>query len=49
MRRTVLPTFKINKQVGVFADFANFYGKGQNIHVDHFGPLHAFGNKTGRH
>jgi hypothetical protein len=42
----VLPTFNINKQVGVFADFANFCGKGQNIHLDLFGPFHAFHNKT---
>src|SRR5258708_37618388 len=42
----VLPTFNINKQVGVFADFANFYGKGQNIHVQLYGPFHAFSNKT---
>ena len=25
----VLPTFSITKRVGAFADFANFYGKGQ--------------------
>jgi hypothetical protein len=42
----VLPTFNINKQVSVFADFANFYGKGQNIHADPFGPIHAFSSKT---
>jgi hypothetical protein len=42
----VLPTFNINKKVGVSADFANFYSKGQNIHVDLFGPFHAFSNKT---
>ncbi len=42
----VLPTFNINKHVGVFADFANFYGKGQNIHVQLYGPFHAFSNKT---
>jgi hypothetical protein len=42
----VLPTFNINKQVGVFADFANFYGKGQNVHLDLFGALHGFSNKT---
>ena len=42
----VLPTFNINKRVGVFADFANFYRDGQNIHVDLFGPFHAFGNRT---
>jgi hypothetical protein len=42
----VLPAFNINKQVGVSADFANFYSKGQNIHVDLFGFSHAFGNKT---
>jgi hypothetical protein len=42
----VLPTFNINKKVGVSADFANFYSKGQNVHVDLFGPFHAFSNKT---
>jgi hypothetical protein len=49
----VLPTFNINKQVGVFADFANFYGKGanfvgndQNIHVELYGVFHGFQNKT---
>jgi hypothetical protein len=49
----VLPTFNINKQVGVFADFANFYGKGanfvgkdQNIHVELYGVFHGFHNKT---
>lgn len=42
----VLPTFNINKQVGVFGDFANLYRKDQNIHVDLFGPFHAFTNKT---
>ena len=42
----LLPTFNINKNIGVNADFANFYSKGQNIHVDLFGPYHAFGNKT---
>jgi hypothetical protein len=25
----VLPTFNINKQIGVFADFTNFYGSGK--------------------
>lgn len=39
-------TFNINKQVDVSADFANFYGKGQNIHVQLYGPFHAFSNKT---
>jgi hypothetical protein len=42
----VLPTFNITKNIGVSADFANFYSKGQNIHVDLFGPVHAFGNRT---
>ena len=42
----LLPTFNINKQVGVFGDFANFYSKGQNVHVQLFGALHAFSNKT---
>jgi hypothetical protein len=41
-----LPTFNINEQIGVFADFPNFYSKGQNVHGDVFGPLHAFGNET---
>jgi hypothetical protein len=41
-----LGTFNINKKVGVFADFANFYGKGQNLHVQLYGPFHAFSNKT---
>ena len=41
-----LGTFNINKQVGLFADFANFYAPGQNIHVQLYGVLHAFGNKT---
>ena len=42
----VLSTFNINKQIGVFADFTNFYGNGKNIHATTFGPLHAFTNKT---
>ena len=41
-----LATFNVNKQVGVFADFANFYATGQNLHVELYGVLHAFGNKT---
>lgn len=41
-----LGTFNINKQVGLFADFANFYATGQNIHVQLYGVFHAFGNKT---
>ena len=41
-----LGTYNINKQVGLFADFANFYTTGQNIHVQLYGVLHAFGNKT---
>jgi hypothetical protein len=42
----VLPTFNINKQVGVFADFANFYAKNQNAHVELYGALHGFLNKS---
>jgi hypothetical protein len=42
----VLPTFNINKQLGVFADFANFYSYRQNIHVELYGPFHAFSNRT---
>lgn len=42
----VLPTFNITKQIGVFGDFANLYHDHQNIHVDLFGPFHAFGNRT---
>jgi hypothetical protein len=42
----VLPTFNINKQIGVFGDFANFYNKGQNIHAQFFGALHGFSNRT---
>lgn len=42
----VLPTFNINKQVSVFADFANLYGKGQNIHAELYGVSHGFSNKT---
>jgi hypothetical protein len=42
----VLPTFNINKQVGVFADFANLYGKAQNTHVELYGISHGFSNKT---
>ena len=42
----VLPTLNINKQVGVFADFTNFYSKGQNIHGETFGLFHAFSNET---
>jgi hypothetical protein len=42
----MLPTFNINKQVGVSADFANFYSKDQNVHVQLFGPFHSFSNKT---
>jgi hypothetical protein len=41
-----LPTFNINKKIGVSADFANFYARGQNIHVQLFGPFHAFSNRT---
>jgi len=41
-----LPTFNINKNIGVFADFTNFYGSGKNVHGTTFGPLHAFGNKS---
>ena len=42
----VLPTFNINKQVGVFADFANLSGKDKNAHVEFYGVFHGFGNKT---
>ena len=42
----LLPTFNVTKNIGVNADFANFYAKGQNIHVDLFGPYHAFENRT---
>jgi acetyl-CoA carboxylase carboxyltransferase component len=42
----VLPTFNINKQIGVFADFANFYARGQNVHVQLFGALHEFSNRS---
>jgi hypothetical protein len=42
----VLPTFNINRQVGVFADFANLYGKDENVHVEFYGVFHGFGNKT---
>jgi hypothetical protein len=39
-------TFNINKQVGLFADVAAFYATGQNIHVQLYGVLHAFVNRT---
>jgi hypothetical protein len=42
----VLPTFNINRQVGVFADFANLSGKGENAHVEFYGVFHGFGNKS---
>jgi len=42
----VLPTFNINKQVGVFADFANLSGKDKNAHVEFYGVFHGFANKT---
>jgi hypothetical protein len=42
----VLPTFNINKNIGVYADFTNFYSNGQNIHGATFGPFHAFENRT---
>jgi hypothetical protein len=42
----VLPTFNINKQVGVFADFANLYGKRTNLHIELYGVNHGFGNRT---
>jgi hypothetical protein len=32
----VLPTFNINRQVGVFADFANLAGKDENVHVEFY-------------
>jgi hypothetical protein len=41
-----LGTFNISEQVGLFADFANFYATGQNIHVQLYGVFHAFGNRT---
>ena len=42
----VLPTYNINKQVGVFADFANLSGKDKNVHVEFYGVFHGFANKT---
>ena len=42
----VLPTVNINRQVGVFADSANVYGTGENVHVEFYGVFHGFGNKT---
>jgi hypothetical protein len=42
----VLPIFNINKQVSVFADFANPYGNGQNIHIELYGVSHGFSNET---
>lgn len=42
----VLPTFNATKQVSVFADFANFYGKHQNLHVELYGAVHGFSNRT---
>lgn len=42
----VLPTFNINKRVGVFADFANLYGHRQNLHVELYGAFHGFSNRT---
>jgi len=42
----VLSTFNINRQVGVFANFANLYGKDKNIHVEFYGVFHGFANKT---
>lgn len=42
----ILPTFNINKQIGVFGDFTNFYAKGLNVHGDTFGALHGFDNRT---
>lgn len=41
-----LGTVNINKDLGVFADFANFYRKGQNLHVQLFGPVHGFANRS---
>jgi hypothetical protein len=41
----VLPTFNINRQVGVFADFANLSGKDENVHVEFYGVFHGFANK----
>jgi hypothetical protein len=42
----VLPTFNINRQVGVSADFANLSGKDKNAHVEFYGVFHGFANKT---
>jgi hypothetical protein len=42
----VLPTFNINKQIGVFADSANLYSNDDNVHADFFGVLHGFENRT---
>jgi hypothetical protein len=42
----VLPTFQVTKHVSAFADFANFYGTRQNVHIELFGAAHGFGNKT---
>jgi hypothetical protein len=42
----VLPTFNINKQIGVFADFANLYGRDENVYVEFYGVFHGFANKT---
>lgn len=42
----VLPTFNVTKQVGAFADFANFYGKNQNVHAEFYGAAHGFSNRT---
>lgn len=44
--RYALPTYNINQDIGVFADFANFYNKGRNLHVQLFGAFHAFGNRS---
>ena len=41
-----LSTFNINKQIGVFADFANFYSTRQNAHVELYGALHGFSNRS---
>jgi len=42
----VLPTFNINRQVSVFADFANLSGKDENVHAEFYGVFHGFANKT---
>lgn len=41
-----LPTVSVTKHLGVFADFTNFYSKGQNIHGYVFGPMYQFTNES---